>query len=170
MKKKHFIFPGKRRLYKWVMNLHKEDSTVDETTPDSLESSQSTVYMGAGFGKRKDPEHLPAKNAWETFGNGIRTIPRFLGSLESSFGFRVACATMTVGIVAFLKDSQKFFIEQRLVWAMIIIAIGMTVTAGQSVFGFFTRVAGTALSMVFSLVIWYIVDQKTPGVIGKFSV
>jgi hypothetical protein len=32
-------------------------------------------------------------------------------------------------------------------------------------FGFFGRVAGTAVAMVVSFVIWYIVDQKTPGVI-----
>lgn len=72
---------------------------------------------------------------------------------------------MTVGIVAFLESTQEFFIEQRLVWAMIIIAIGMTVTAGQSVFGFFTRTGGTALSMLLSIIIWYIVDAKIPGVI-----
>ena len=51
------------------------------------------------------------------------------------------------------------------VWAMIIIAIGMTMTSGQSMLGFFGRIAGTALAMVTSMVIWYIVDEKTPGVI-----
>lgn len=44
-------------------------------------------------------------------------------------------------------------------------AIGMTMTSGQSLFGFFGRVAGTAVAMVTSITIWYIVDQKTPGVI-----
>ena len=78
----------------------------------------------------------------------------------------ITVATMTIGIVAFLESTQNFFIEQRLVWAMIIIAIGMTITAGQSVFGIFTRTCGTALSMVFSIIIWYIVDAKTPGVIA----
>lgn len=65
---------------------------------------------------------------------------------------------MTIGIVAFLEQTQTFFIEQRLVWAMIIIAIGMTVTTGQSVFGFFGRVAGTTLSMIFSMIIWYVIS------------
>jgi hypothetical protein len=31
--------------------------------------------------------------------------------------------------------------------------------------GFFGRIAGTATAMVTSMVIWYIVDEKTPGVI-----
>lgn len=29
-------------------------------------------------------------------------------------------------------------------------------TSGQSMFGFFGRVAGTTLAMVFSIVIWYV--------------
>jgi hypothetical protein len=72
------------------MNINKEDSTIDSATPDSLEGGTSTVYMGAGFGSKKDPEHLPATTAWQKFGNMIRTIPHILGSMESAFGARVA--------------------------------------------------------------------------------
>jgi len=38
-------------------------------------------------------------------------------------------------------------------------------TSGQSIFGFIGRVVGTAVAMVCSFIIWYIVDQKTPGII-----
>ncbi len=38
--------------------------------------------------------------------------------------------------------------------------------SGQSIFGFLCRIAGTCLGMVVSLVCWYIVDQKTSGVIA----
>lgn len=155
MKKNHLIVPGQRRLKKWILGLGREDATVDTESPDSLESSSNNVYMGPGFNKPKDPEHLPPQSAWQHFGNGIRAIPRFFGSTESAFGFRVACATLTVGIAAFLKDTEKFFFEQRLVWAMIIIAIGMTMTSGQSMFGFFGRIMGTFLAAVFSIVSWY---------------
>lgn len=41
----------------------------------------------------------------------------------------------------------------------------MTMTSGQSIFGFLARVGGTLLAMIFSLVMWYIVDEKTPGII-----
>lgn len=73
------------------MSLGTEDSTVDSNTPDSLEGASSTVYLGSGFNKKKDPEHLPATTAWEKFGNWILTIPHFFGSVESVFGARVAC-------------------------------------------------------------------------------
>lgn len=165
MKNNRLILPGRRRLKKWILSLGKQDSSVSEDTPDSAESGQHNIYLGAGFNQKKDPEHLPPTTVWQHVGNGIREIPHFFGSIESAFGFRVACATLTIGIVAFLEDTYQFFIEQRLVWAMIIIAIGMGVTSGQSIFGFFGRVMGTALAMVFSFVIWYIVDQKTPGIL-----
>lgn len=91
MEKNRLIHPGQRRIQKWITNLGKEDSTVDSNTPDSLEGASNIVYLGSGFGKKLDPEHLPATTVWEKFGNRIRTIPHFLGSVESAFGARVAC-------------------------------------------------------------------------------
>ena len=67
------------------------------------------------------------------------------------------------GVVAFLKDTQMWFLQQRGLWALIMVAISMTRTSGQSVFNFVLRVFGTAGAMVASYVIWYIVDVKTPG-------
>jgi hypothetical protein len=42
---------------------------------------------------------------------------------------------------------------------------GMTMTSGQSMFGFFGRLAGTFGAAVASYIIWYICDQKTAGAI-----
>lgn len=122
MKKNRLILPGFKRMRKWIQRLGSEDINADNSTPDSLESNSHSVYLGAGFNKHgKDPEHLPPSNTWQHIGNYIRIIPRFLGSVESVFGFRVACATLTIGIVAYLESTQDFFLKQRLVWAMIII-------------------------------------------------
>ncbi|KAI4203065.1 MAG: hypothetical protein LQ350_002113 [Teloschistes chrysophthalmus] len=165
MKKNRVIAPGMKRLKKWLTNaLSHEDSSVDHT-PDSTETPGINIQVGDAYQRSKDPEHLPPTNAWQRFGNGIRLVSGFLGSQPSAFGFRVACATLSVGIVAFLKDTQAFFIQQRLVWAMIMVAIGMTVTAGAGIFGFIGRVTGTTIAMCTSYLIWYIVDGKTPGVI-----
>ncbi|CAK7216025.1 hypothetical protein SEUCBS140593_002731 [Sporothrix eucalyptigena] len=165
MDKTRFLFPTLRRIRKWVISVFSDkDSTADDTE-DVLKPNFNVVFMGDSFNTKKDPEHLPPVNAWQHFGNGLRLISRFLGSQESMFGMRVACATMTVAIVCYLEETQRFFQEQRLVWAMIIIAIGMTQTSGQSIFGFFCRVGGSFLAMIVSYIIWYIVDQKTPGII-----
>lgn len=45
------------------------------------------------------------------------------------------------------------------------IAMSMNRTAGQSIFNFILRIAGTAVAMVGSYIVWYIVDGNTAGVI-----
>lgn len=123
--KKHFIIPNARRLKKWFLSVFGDDSTAEDS-PDVLERGGNVVFVGQGWKSKKDPEHLPATNFWQKLGNALRSFSNFFGSQESIFGLRVAIATMTVGIIAFLEPTQQFFIQQRLVWAMIIIAIGMT--------------------------------------------
>ncbi|KAL2182040.1 uncharacterized protein P884DRAFT_190918 [Thermothelomyces heterothallicus CBS 202.75] len=165
MSKKRLIAPTPRRLRKWFKAVFGNEDSSAEEAPDVMEIGANLVYFGNEYNRKKDPEHLPPETTWQRFGNGLRKITRFFGSEESAFGFRVACATMTIGIVAFLKDTQHFFLEQRLVWAMIIIAIGSTYTSGQSVFGLLCRIGGTIIAMCLSLGIWYIVDEHVPGVI-----
>ena len=123
-------------------------------------------YLLTGFSiafSLRDPEHNPPENAVERFGDQLRKIPKALRSDSSAFGLRVVAATMTLGIVAYLKDSQIFFLQQRGLWSLIMIAISMTRTSGQSVFNFCLRICGTAVAMVASYVMWYIVDGKTGG-------
>ncbi|KAL8808256.1 MAG: hypothetical protein Q9200_004348 [Gallowayella weberi] len=144
LRKKRLIVPGTKRVKKWISAaLDVEDSSADHA-PDTNESAGINIVIGDAYQKSKDPEHLPPTNAWQRFGNVIRTMSRILGSQQSAFGFRVACATLSIGIVAFLRDTQIFFIQQRLVWAMIMVSIGMTVTAGAGIFGFVGRIAGTS--------------------------
>ncbi|KAJ6194764.1 hypothetical protein J3E72DRAFT_387490 [Bipolaris maydis] len=165
--KNKLIWPGGRRFKKWLKSIFQSQdaNSDDETTVAGFDRNKTTVYMGEAFKKKKDPEHLPPANAWERFGDRLRGIPAFLRSPESSFGFRAACATMSLAIIAFLRPTQRFFVEQRLVWSLIMVAISMTPTAGQAMFQFLLRIIGTAVAMIFAWLIWYIPDQKTPGVL-----
>ncbi|KAF1921458.1 hypothetical protein BDU57DRAFT_544942 [Ampelomyces quisqualis] len=165
--KSKVMWPGAKRFKKWIKSIFssQDANQDDETTIAGIDRSNTTVYMGDAYKSRKDPEHLLPANAWEKFGNGIRSISHFLRSPESAFGFRAACATMSIAILAFLRDTQTFFVEQRLVWALIMVAISMTPTAGQSVFQFVLRIAGTAIAMIVAWLIWYIPGQHTAGIL-----
>ena len=143
MKRNRLVLPGFKRIKKWVTHSLKVEDAGAEHSPDSAESGGVNVYSGDSFHTAKDPEHLPPTNAWQRSTNVLRQLARILGSPESAFGFRVACATLSIGIAAYLKSTYVFFMEQRLVWAMIMVAIGMTTTAGSGVFGFIGRIAGT---------------------------
>ncbi|KAL1620009.1 hypothetical protein SLS56_009822 [Neofusicoccum ribis] len=167
LSRKHLILPGYKRWKKWFVNVLKDEDTengADNGTGD-INGASMEVYMGEAYRRRKDPEHLPPETFVERVGDRIRAIPAFLRSPESTFGFRVACATMSIGIVNFLHQTQVFFVKQRLLWAMIMVAISMTPTAGQSIFSFVLRVTGTVGAMCASFVVWYIVNEHIPGII-----
>jgi hypothetical protein len=89
MSRNRLIFPSQRRLRKWMVSIfHVEDSTAEQS-PDVLETGVNVVYVGDGYNRKKDPEHLPPTNAWQRAGNGIRKLSAFFASEECAFGFRV---------------------------------------------------------------------------------
>ncbi|KAH8658195.1 hypothetical protein BX600DRAFT_400895 [Xylariales sp. PMI_506] len=165
MTKNKLIVPDLNQLKKWVSAVFAREESSGEQSQDVMHPAANIIYHGDSFAAKKDPEHLPPTTSWQRFGNSFRNVYAIVGSQESMFGLRVSLANMTVGILAFLEVTQDFFQKQRLVWAMIIIAIGMSVTAGQSAFSFVLRLTGTVIAMILALIDWYIVDGKIPGVI-----
>lgn len=165
LSKSRLIIPGGKRLIKWAASSFRTEDSHGEDNMGDVHGQNNVLQLGEAYTNRKDPEHLPPTTTFEKITDKIRMIPTFFRSSQSAYGFRVACAAMTVGVIDFLHDTQHFFIRQRLVWAMIMVTISMSPTSGQSVFGFFLRIIGTVLAMVLSFLVWYIVDEKTPGVI-----
>ncbi|KAJ5291788.1 hypothetical protein N7478_001039 [Penicillium angulare] len=166
LSRRRLVIPGGKRTWKWAKTFfsagdgHHEDDHLGD-----IHTHTNALELGEAYKHRKDPEHLPPANTFQRIGDRVRVVPRFLRSFESSYGFRVACATMTIAVIALLRDTQEFFTRQRLVWAMIMVNLAMSPTSGQSIFSFVLRIAGTAIAMVASILIWYIPDQKTPGII-----
>lgn len=121
MERRRLLLPGRKRMRKWIAGAFSIEDGSNHHAPDSAEAQMNSVALGDAFKKQKDPEHLPPTNGWQRFGNGVREISHMLRSNEMAFGFRVACATMSIAIVAFLEQTQTFFVTQRLVWAMIMV-------------------------------------------------
>lgn len=159
------VIPGAKRSWKWAKSFFVFGDTHEDDNMGDVHTQSSILELGEAYRNRKDPEHLPPTTLFQKVGDKIRVIPKFLRSFEANYGFRVACATMTIAVVSFLHDTQHFFTKQRLVWALIMVNMSMTPTSGQSIFSFVLRIAGTAISMVVTLLIWYIPAQKTPGII-----
>ncbi|KAK9371781.1 uncharacterized protein V1513DRAFT_454570 [Lipomyces chichibuensis] len=153
MRRKKIQVPGKKRLRKWLIRCLSMEDTTAEHLPEQSESGSLCIALGQSFLKRKDPEHLPPTS--------MVTCQNDICHLANAF------ATMCIAIVASLENTQRFFIEQRLVWAMIMVAISMTMTTGSDAFGLLARVVGTLLATVCSFAIWYIAggDGNTAGVI-----
>lgn len=126
---------------------------------------QTNVELGPAFYHRRDPDHLPPTNLVETIGDNIRIIISVFRTNHAAYGLRGVCAIMTISIIGFLRDSQDFYFRQRFLWALFAILFSMGRTAGSSTFLLLGRVLGTTASMIVSYIVWYIVDQRTPGIL-----
>lgn len=152
-----------RLIYPTFWEWYNHDSETPEEPSVYSDFSQPRDFEEGA--KVADSSHLVPVNTWERWGGGLSKITRFLGSDLSMFGLRVAAASLCIGIVAFLQDTQEFFIRQRGVWAMVVVVIGMSPTSGQTLFGFFSRILATLAAIALSFASWYIVVGHTAGVL-----
>ncbi|KAI7972283.1 hypothetical protein EIK77_003354 [Talaromyces pinophilus] len=134
-----------------------------------IELPEDYFYCEA-YHRRKDPEHLPPENILQSMGEWLRVVPSFLRSSRSLYGFRVACAATSIGVIAYIESSHAFFVRQRLVWAMVMQTISMGPTAGQTVLNFALRSSGTVVGMIGAMVVWYIPVGHIAGVVVLFFI
>ncbi|UPL03077.1 hypothetical protein LCI18_014011 [Fusarium solani-melongenae] len=156
MARRRLIYP-KHLLSFRFSRLKKEASDAKKYSRKARQAPDGSKVINA--------EHMEPDNAWQRTSGHFRIIPRLLGSELSVFGLRVAVASFSVAIVAYLANTYEFFIRQRGVWAMIVIVIGMGATSGQSASGFIARIMATVVSLALSFAAWYMVVGNTPGVI-----
>ncbi|KAK9491441.1 hypothetical protein V1508DRAFT_421947 [Lipomyces doorenjongii] len=163
--KKRIIFPSWSELTHWIgaMFAVPESSNIDQILDSSIDRVGRAALTTALRGQ--DPEHLPPNTLWQKFGERVRMIPALLRSPHSLCGFRATCASMSIGIIAYLRSSRNFFVEQRCLWAIVMTAIAMNNTTGQTTYNFILRVLASLAGTVGSFVMWYIVDGHPAGVI-----
>lgn len=167
--RRRLVYPTMRRVREWVQSITIGSSGGDDTELAECSDIGATKGgCGSALVQKRDPEHLPASNVAQRIGGFLARVGGVLVSEESGFGLRVACATLAASLPAFFPTTYAFYLDKRLSWAMVIIAIGMSPTSGPSIIGFVMRIVGTVAAIVFALINWYIVDSKTAGVLVFF--
>jgi hypothetical protein len=152
---------------RFFTNVYSTNDMSQETgTINDFQDGSHKVFLGESYYAKKDPEHLPPRNWFEAAGDSLLMIPKWLASPASAFGLRAAFATMSLAIPLFIRQTQAFSSQNRLYWAIIMTAISMSPTSGQSIFGFILRVVGTIAAMLLSWIIYYVSGNgKTPGIL-----
>jgi hypothetical protein len=140
----HLIFPSELLQSHWHHFIHAPEDP-EHTVTRSERRPQQANNSNEGYFDPIDMEieHLPPETSWERHSNHFRTIGHVLRSPESVFGLRVTLATLSIGIAAFLEQSQVFFQKNRLAWALVMSMIGMSWTSGQSIFGLLVRLVSS---------------------------
>ncbi|KAF4954349.1 hypothetical protein FSARC_12162 [Fusarium sarcochroum] len=165
MSRNRLIAPSLRRVYKWLLSIFDtaDQAPADDDRPGS--KKEATLVFGQSTRQTRNIEHLPPTNAYERFGVKIQRFQGFLKGPEFSFGFRSACATMSCAIIAYLEPTQALFTHYRLIWSVIIAAIGANMSAGQSGVSYILRILGSFAALIICYLVWYIPDGHTAGVI-----
>lgn len=163
MSKNRLIFPGWRRIKKLL-----ENAFIPMDSNEGLQDGPASgiyIWLGDSLSRQKDPEHLAPTTWYQRASDHLRLIPRFLSSDASKFGFRAAVASISVAIIGYIRQTHSFYLAQRGIWAVIMVAISMGAHAGAGVQGFLARIFGTAVATVASIAVWYMADQKPAAII-----
>lgn len=63
---------------------------------------------------------------------------------------------MSCAIIAYLHQTQEIFTHYRLIWSVIIAAIGANMSAGQSAVSYYLRILGSFAALIICYAVWYI--------------
>lgn len=154
---KYLVIPSSKHVRKLVTNFI-EDGTQDDTTGEALVLPH------------EDKNRPRAQSRLGAVGNFISAMSDVLGGNQSFFGFRVACAVLTVVIVALLERTQQWFFNQRCLWAAVFIPFSMAPSSGETLSLFLFRMIGTAIAVVVAIVNYYVVDGRPAGIIVFYFV
>ena len=157
---KRMILPSWHALYEWGFKMFENP---ESTSHDHSAEMESHVPLAAIH--TRDHRQFSARPYIEAIVKPARAIPRLLRSPHSMYGFRTLCASMSIGIIAYLRETHNFFVRQRVIWALIMAMIAMKTTSGQTSFEFVLRVLATIAGTIGSFIAWYIVDGHPAGVI-----
>ncbi|KIV99451.1 hypothetical protein, variant 1 [Verruconis gallopava] len=170
LSKRRLITPTYQTIKIWIKGMlfgHESKMSAEDTGHES--EPGGAIRLGDALKSPRDPEHLPPKNSWQAFGDRVRSASHILGSDAAQFGVRVTIATMSVGIMAYLEKTHTFFIKQRVVWAVIMIIIGMKPTNGSANFNLACNIVFSVGGMASAYINWYVADGHTTGVIVVFA-
>ncbi|KAI5194524.1 hypothetical protein E4T38_09536 [Aureobasidium subglaciale] len=165
MSHNRLICPSVQVIGQWLASVFdtSEAAVADEDRPNSKEEEQ--LIFGQTRRGAHNVEHLPPTNVYQQFGVRLGKLQRYLKGSEFSFGFRSACATMSCAILAYLHPTQDIFTHYRLIWSVIIAAIGANMSAGQSGVSYVLRILGSLAALIICYLVWYIPNGNTAGVI-----
>jgi len=68
---------------------------------------------------------------------------------------------MSCAVIAYLEPIQDIFTHYRLIWSVIIAAIGANMSAGQSGVSYVLRILGSFAALIICYLVWYIANGNT---------
>ncbi|KAI5951737.1 hypothetical protein KGF54_004812 [Candida jiufengensis] len=121
-------------------------SELDAELPDYL---KSTV-------ERRNADSLPPSNWFQFCGYYLLNVIKFLMSDKLWFWIRAGGLICIGAIPYFVRTTANWYYSKRMVWLVIMIAVSISETSGQTIYVFVSKLIYTFSGCLLGLVGWYI--------------
>ncbi|KAN0131986.1 Protein of unknown function (DUF2422) domain containing protein [Lactarius tabidus] len=141
---KHFVdsvLKGRRQNGEQAFSGEEHESFIDE-------DDQEPEY-------HPDPDSHPPTNSFQKFMHLLHHLMKWTKTVEAVFVFRYVLITILMWLPAVFKHSAHFFYVNKGIWALIMAQTIMSPYAGDQLYNYVIRLAGTALGLITALLIWY---------------
>ncbi|KAL9107105.1 MAG: hypothetical protein Q9227_007971 [Pyrenula ochraceoflavens] len=170
-RKRQLILPSSRRLKKLAWSFFKEHDKPEDLSHHPTDDSNINHPPEKDIHTvKQNPRHEQQQGKRSILYRVINSFSNIIGGEQSFFGFRAACAVLSIVIVGLLAETQQWFFNQRGLLAVVFVPFTMAPNAGETWALFLFRVIGTAIAVAVSILNWYIVNGHAAGVIVFFFV
>ncbi|KAI0055431.1 hypothetical protein BV25DRAFT_1833168 [Artomyces pyxidatus] len=131
-----------------------EGESMEEVVPDPPEDEKSY---------RRDPDSLPPTNIVQKFMTLLHKGYKWTRTPEALFIFRYVLISILLWLPAVFKASAHFYYVNKGIWALIMAQTTLTIFIGDQLYNYVIRLAGTAIGLVYGLLIWYVGNARGNG-------
>ncbi|KAI0266395.1 hypothetical protein BC834DRAFT_969434 [Gloeopeniophorella convolvens] len=105
----------------------------------------------------------PPTNAVQRIMSGLHAMYQWTGTPEALFVFRYVFVSIALWVPAVVKSTAHFYYVQKGIWALIMAQTTLTIYAGDQLYNYVIRLAGTFIGLVFGLLVWYVGNAHAHG-------
>ncbi|KAF8901456.1 hypothetical protein CPB84DRAFT_1815176 [Gymnopilus junonius] len=122
-----------------------------------------TPDVDLGIPKRRDPDHLPPRNLFETVMTVVFSFVLSLGTGNALFALKGGFLSVALSLPSLIKYTAQFAYVNRFVWGIFMGQMALARFQGDTYFALWARAVSTFFGAIVGTVIWYIACGSGSG-------
>ncbi|PPQ64930.1 hypothetical protein CVT26_015650 [Gymnopilus dilepis] len=139
------------------VGIHDRYPTENSMMPSRITGPAFPVELEEDLGlpQRRDPDHLPPRNAFELIMRIVHSCLLNLGSGNVLFAIKGGLLSVVLALPGLLRHSAQIAYENRFVWAVFMGQMALSRFQGDTAFALTARITSTFFGAAVGLVMWY---------------
>ncbi|GAA5871160.1 hypothetical protein JCM8547_001473 [Rhodosporidiobolus lusitaniae] len=111
----------------------------------------------------RNPDARPPKNAFQRFTFALYRLLHFFTTPNAIFALKYATFSICIWLPQIFPSTSYLMYSEKSLWALIMFQTGLGVYAGDQILGSLQKLTGTAVGLVYGMLVWYIGAARGPG-------